>query len=367
MTTADNPLFALMRQPERAADLSLAAWDPVIRLARRADVLARLCALIEAAGVLDRVPERPRLHLTNDRVMAEKQARDVRFELRKIMEALDDEQIPPILLKGAAYVAAGLPAARGRKFTDIDFLVRKELLGTTESALFKAGWVHGKLHPYDEKYYRTWMHQIPPVTHLRRKSMLDVHHTILPETARVDIVARKLRDQAVPVADWPGVWMLAPKDMLLHSAVHLFSEGDFERAVRDLSDMDLLLRHFGTEPGFWEGLVPRAEELDLRRPLYYALTHLIRLLHTPVPEAVLEQAQAGRPGPVLRPLMAVLFDQALRPPHELCRGPWTGLALSALYVRAHHLRMPPHLLIPHLLRKTLRWVFPPSEEPGGIL
>ncbi|CCQ72873.1 nucleotidyltransferase family protein [Magnetospira sp. QH-2] len=362
MTMADNPLYALMRRPQDATRLDMAQWDTVIRLARRSDVLARLCALLETAGVLDQVPERPRRHLVNDTVMAEKQGRDVLFEVRKILEALQIDQIPPILLKGAAYVAAGLPAAKGRKFTDIDFMVRKELLLNTEAALFKAGWVPGKVHPYDDKYYRTWMHQIPPVTHMRRKSMLDVHHTILPQTTRVDIEARKLRDAARPVDGWPGLWVLSPQDMVLHSMVHLFSEGDFEHAVRDLSDMDMLLRHFSSEEGFWEGLVPRAEDLDILRFLYYALTHLTRLLGTPVPPDVMKQVQKGRPGGLARPVMGFCWDHALRPRHGFCHTRGTDLALMILYIRSHHQRMPLTLLIPHLVRKSLRWMTEKNDE-----
>ncbi len=354
MASAHHLLFDLMRRPRIAAELSLPQWDTIIRLARRADLLARLGALIEASGGLDRVAERPRRHLLNDLILADKQARDLRFELGKIRKALEGTGIEPVLLKGAAYQAAGLPAARGRRYADIDFMVAEGSIGEAESALAKAGWLTGDVHPYDDRYYRTWMHQIPPITHLRRGSTLDVHHTILPRTARSDVNAGKLLDTARPLADWPGYRVLSPHDMVLHSAAHLISEGEFDHAVRDLSDMDLLLRHFAAEPGFWEGLVARARELDLARFLYYALTHLEHLFATPIPGDVLESARRGRPGPVVRPLMAVLLDRAFRPPHPLCRGWGSGAALFALYIRSHHLRMPPHLLIPHLLRKALR-------------
>lgn len=48
----------------------------------------------------------------------------------------------------------------------------------------------------------------------------------------------------------------------------------------------------------------------------------------------------------------------------------SGFALWLLYVRAHWLRMPPHLLTVHLTRKAWRSVFPEPErtrhddEPG---
>ena len=48
--------------------------------------------------------------------------------------------------------------------------------------------------------------------------------------------------------------------------------------------MNLLLRHFGTDPAFFASLVERAAELDLRRPLFYALRYTARVLGTPISE-----------------------------------------------------------------------------------
>src|SRR3546814_9997045 len=41
------------------------------------------------------------------------------------------------------------------------------------------------------------------------------------------------------------------------------------------------------------------------------------------------------------------------PDHESCDGSLTAAARWLLYVRAHYLRMPLPLLLPHLLRKSL--------------
>src|SRR5205085_11661497 len=125
--------------------------------------------------------------------------------------------IPLILLKGAAYVAAGLPAGRGRLFSDIDVLVPKPLLPEVESALMLAGWASHNHDAYDQRYYREWMHELPPMEHLRRGNAIDVHHAILPETARAHPDSGKLRAAARPVTGRPGVAVLAPADMVLHS------------------------------------------------------------------------------------------------------------------------------------------------------
>ena len=53
-----------------------------------------------------------------------------------------------------------------------------------------------------------------------------------------------------------------------------------------------------------------------------------------------------------------LFSRALRPEHPTCDDLRTRIARFVLYVRAHYLRMPLHLLLPHLIRKAYVRRFP---------
>jgi hypothetical protein len=184
-----------------------------------------------------------------------------------------------------------------------------------------------------------------------------VHHAILPETAAVRPDPAALRAAAVAVAD--GVQVLAPVDMVLHSAVHLFYDGQFNHGMRDLIDIQRLLLEFGKTPGFWEALPPRAAELQLARPLFYALRYADRLLGLAVPPAALA---GGRPAAPLLALMDALFGRALLPVHASCADRWTGSARFLLYIRGNWLRMPPLLLARHLFHKA--FLSPKHAEPA---
>src|SRR5690606_24821111 len=120
----------------------------------------------------------------------------------------------------------------------------------------------------------------------------------------------------------------------------------------DLVDIARLLRHFGAEPGFWGALPARARELELERPLFYALRHACTLLDAQVPPEVLAAADAGRPNRLLLALMDRLFGRALLPRHPSCADRFSGAARFLLYVRGNWLRMPPLLLARHLLHKA---------------
>jgi hypothetical protein len=353
MSPQSDRLRRFLAEPDRLAGLPLADWDLLIPQARRSGLLARLCALLQHASLLHSVPDQPRQHLTAERIIAEKHRQDVAREIRHIRDVLAPIDTPIILLKGAAYVAAGLPVAEGRSFGDIDILVAREKIGSVETALRTHGWRPEDLSPYDERYYRKWMHQIPPMTHYRRKTVIDVHHTIVARTTRVRLDASKLFASALPVGGDRLLRVLAPEDMILHSATHLLNEGEFGRGLRDLDDINRLLRHFGQDAAFWPRLLERAEELDLRRPLYYALRYTAMLLEAPVPEPVRKDRRLDPPAAALRALMDALFERALRPDHPSCRDLFSGTALGVLYIRAHYLLMPLPILVPHLLRKAI--------------
>jgi hypothetical protein len=350
--TPHHLVLQAFRQPDALTTLSLTDWDLLVRQARTANLLASLHALLQRRGLIGQIPPQPREHLEWSQVIAERHHEEVQREVGLIRKALADIGVAIILLKGAAYVMAKLPHAEGRLFSDIDILVPKAKLNAAEAALMLHGWASTHHDEYDQRYYRTWMHELPPMMHIKRMTAIDVHHAILPETAPLHPDPEKLRAAACPVDGYDDLRVLAPTDMVLHSAVHLLHDGEMYNGLRDLVDLDSLLRHFSSLPTFWPTLVDRARELELTRPLYYALRYTSRVLHTPIPPEVMDAARIGRPNGVLLMLMDQLFSRALMPHHPSCADWFTGPARQMLYLRANWLRMPPWLLARHLFHKA---------------
>lgn len=354
---------ALLRTPECARDYSAAEWTLLIRQARSAEVLGQLHACLQEHGLLQAVPTRVRPHMDNAWLLSMRQQEAVRWELQCISNALAPLAIPVVLLKGAAYSAGTLSAARGRLFSDVDILVPKDALALVEKALFRHGWMPTHLNAYDQHYYREWMHELPPLEHIRRGTLIDVHHTLLPPTTGVRCDAAALIAASLPLEHSElGVFrILAPSDMLLHSATHLFF-GDFDRSLRELVDLDRLIRELDASPDFWTNTLARARQLDLLGPLHHAIRYTHLLLGTPMPDAILHMPVDPGIGVVRQRVLDAMFLRAFTPDHSSCND--TGIRLSRLlaYVRSHWLRMPPHLLIPHLFYKA---VIAPRREQAG--
>jgi hypothetical protein len=270
------------------------------------------------------------------------------------MRALADLDAPVILLKGAAYLLAGLPPSRSHFAYDLDILVPRESLERVEQTLRAAGWRSGDRSPYDDHYYREWMHEIPPLWHPDRRFCVDIHHAILPPTSRYRPDTEALFASSVEL-DGQLSRVLCPTDMVLHGAAHLFTE-EFISGLRQLVLLNDLLEHFAKDGRFWEDLLARSRRHGLERILYYLVRYAGRTLGTPVPIEVARSLETHRPRAVPLAIMDAAVISALRPAAlgESLTG--RGLALWLLRLRSHWLKMPPALLARHIFAKLKkRW------------
>jgi hypothetical protein len=257
------------------------------------------------------------------------------WEAEMARRALADLDVPVVLLKGTAFAAAGLDAGIGRSIGDLDILVPRAALDRVEARLLAAGWEWVKDSPYDQLYYRRWMHELPPLIHRTRDRMIDVHHAILPLTARPKPDVEALLADSIALAS--GLRILSSADMIVHAAAHLFADGDLAGGLRNLWDIDRLFRQSAAE-GFEEALRARARLHGLEPHVARALRLSRRIYGTPV------KAVRGR-------VSDELFERRL-----LARDGWGRPSRNCLrfafYARSHWIRMPPLMLARHLWIKA---------------
>ncbi|HEY4138048.1 MAG TPA: nucleotidyltransferase family protein, partial [Casimicrobiaceae bacterium] len=343
MTASNSPKLLLdaIRNPRMMRSLSLANWERLLASARRNAVLAYLAESASAAGILDEVPERPRAAMRSAQAAAARLSQLARWELERVRRALVPAGIPIIALKGIAYVLRGLPHATTRLLSDIDIMVPADRIDVAERALLNAGWRGTKLDAYDQTYYRRWSHEIPPLQFPGRLLAVDVHHTICPPASRLHPDPQRFWT-ASEESDVAGVGLLCPADSVLHAAIHLFFDSDFDSRFRDLVDLHVLTTTFASQdPQFWTALVERAREQGLGRPLYYALETLRTVLETPIPESTRLEIRAFKPRIPVDGWMTRTLRKVLTPVDPAPWPPEHRFLLWLMYVRSHWLRMPP--------------------------
>lgn len=329
----------LVRALRDPASVTNCDWPGLISAARAEQIIGTLAFRMEGRPVPARVEavfEAARRDAAYSRTQA-------LWEAEMARRALAPLGVPVILMKGTAFHAAHYDACIGRGVGDLDIMVPRASLDAVEAALIDAGWERMKeADGYDDVYYRRWMHELPPLIHRTRDRMIDVHHTILPLTARPTPDAEALIADSVALEN--GLRILSPADIIVHAAAHLLADGDLAGGLRNLWDIDRLLREFAAaDADFWDKLRDRASLHQLERAVARALRLSHRLYGTP-----LEKGNS--------PSFSIadrLFEARI-----LARNGWGQERSKALrfvfYVRSHWLRMPPLMLARHLWRKATR-------------
>jgi hypothetical protein len=315
-------LSRALADPASVVGLDADGWTALLAIARAEQLIGTLAIRLDGLPM----PSAVKTILADARASAEQGRRVALWEAEMARRALAADDCPVVLLKGTAFVAAGLSAGQGRSIGDLDILVPRASLDAVEAALLAAGWEWVKPDPYDDVYYRRWMHELPPLIHRERDRMIDVHHTILPLTARVTPDATALIAGSVALEN--GLRTLSPNGMIIHAAAHLFADGDLAGGVRNLWDIRCLLDEFGTD-----GL-----DADARRHgLHEQVARSLRLV-----DALFGAGDVrGIDRLYVRRLTA--RDGWGRPTRLVTR--------LAFYIRSHWLRMPPAMLARHLWTK----------------
>jgi len=358
-------LVRALRDPACVAGLDSEGWTSLLAAARAEQLIASLACRLDGQPI----PPAAATILADARRSAEQGKVHALWEAEMANRALAPLGIPVILLKGTAFAAAGLKAGEGRFIGDLDILVPRAALDDAETALLKAGWEWVKDDPYDSRYYRHWMHELPPLIHRERDRMIDVHHTILPPTARPKPDAAALIADSIVLPN--GLRILSPQDMIIHAAAHLFADGDLAGGLRNLWDIDRLLRQFGEQVDFWPNLDERAKHHDLEEARARALRLSNAVYGTSPPpslsfprrrESINSEPQETRNREHLYSRLrgndGLSSADRLYIRRLLARDGWgrptRKLTRLAFYVRSHWVRMPPLMLARHLWIKARR-------------
>jgi hypothetical protein len=88
--------------------------------------------------------------------------------------------------------------------------------------------------------------------------------------------------------------------------------------------------------------------------LYYAFASLHRVLGTNIPHDAMDAVEQFKPSAIVDRWMTRTLATVLTPADPEQWPPAHRGRLWLLYVRSHWTRMPAHVLLPHLTRKSVR-------------
>lgn len=339
-------LITLYLDPSSASKLTLEDWSSALLILRKAKMLARYAIRLRDTSNLSSLPNGVQRHFNNALTMAQRQAAQTVFEARAFQDIVSTIGVRPVFLKGAGYTLSNCGAATGRIYSDIDILVSKENIEQVEKMLAIHGWLHQEISDYDEQYYRNWAHEIPPLVHGERGTILDVHHNLVPIVSGKSLNMDALMQSCL--CSVGEVDVFTPAGQFFHSAIHLFFNDDVSSAYRDLNDLYLLIQFH--EQSIGDELPKLVEQFGFEREIHLALHYLNKWYDYPVPDKLLSTYDKYQ----ITGVEHFIFNIVTQPIHEAIDCKYQNLALWLAQVRGHLLKMPIKTLIGHTCQKLWR-------------
>ncbi|HEY66458.1 MAG TPA: nucleotidyltransferase family protein [Caldilineae bacterium] len=281
-------------------------FEELWTLARREGVLPLLYYLLMRSDTWHLLPRESREQLT--RVYYATAARNtlVYQELARILTALGNEDITPVVvLKGAALALTLYPSVALRSFGDIDLLLPRDHIDAATRAMRSLGYVE----PYPEMGHG--LDRLSQHVHLRggpRDGVaVELHWSLVAGDAdwrapplewfwqQTEPLVLNERDRGAAHAQhvqrgrWPDLRVFTPTAHLLYLAAHLMLQhGGAQARLLWFYDLHLLVEKCG-ERIDWDALLRQAQAFPWTAALYMALKGAQERLDTPIPDGFLDR------------------------------------------------------------------------------
>lgn len=271
-------------------------WAELVRLSVQHSVSAYVYHRLKALKPAEFIPadiERRLQYMTQRNA-----SRNIRLyhHLGRMLETLNRDGVPVILLKGIHLAADVYDNIAHRYMDDADILVPKDDLHRTVTALFRQGfrvnedrltayvnWSAGDRYhiPDDARHFFTLVHPDWP-------AVLDVHCSLMEKNRPIRIEPEGLWERSIRFrAEGIDALALSPVDALVYQCLHASLHHLYEYGLRPFCDILETLRHYRNAID-WDEVQSRAEEWGVRRGLFLTLRLARDLMGIEVPEHVIQ-------------------------------------------------------------------------------
>jgi hypothetical protein len=264
-------------------------WDALLRLAGREGIAPLLYHATRGRLTL---PERVSRQLRQD--YFETAQRNVRLfhELEHVLHRLTQDNVPVILLKGAALAGAVYGNVAVRPMSDIDLLVRETDVPLAIHALTSMG--------YTVVPPRAYRCEVTLRSESRQFAPIELHWSLFVPFYYQHMLSEDwLWETALPVQVGDArTHILGPQAQLLHLSGHLALHHGSAGTMRGLWLYDLAAVIAGyREKLDWETLLRQAQTYGLVLSLQTVLPRVSDAWQAPIPPYVLEQLDTLQPPP----------------------------------------------------------------------
>jgi len=193
-----------------------------------------------------------------------------------VLKTLDEENIHPIVLSGAALIETVYTNPAQRPMADIDLLVKPEDLTKLDFTLQRIGYTGKPALGNNEVHYSSPQSYIPEVT-------LDIQTSLWHLTQEeLNKVWQSVREIYL---DDTKALVLSSEDMLIYSLADTIVYHGFLSPIW-LNDIKQIINRYETELD-WEIILSKIRQYHLRIPVYLVLKRMVDLGEIRIPEWIL--------------------------------------------------------------------------------
>ncbi len=271
-----------------AGNLTPQDWQALLKVGSQNGAVPLLHYRLRDTGKELFLPEPVRESLHNAYLNATARNMVMLHHAGSILQALKQQHLDVIPLKGLYLAEAVYPAIGLRTFSDLDLLVHRSDLAAALQAMQEIGYqLTSWYDPADPN------HDIKHLPPLEKEGwpLVEMHWSILEEDAPFPVDVDSIWQRAVP-AHIAGADVLAMdvSDLILHLAIHNTFQHKLKAGLRSLYDIALII-HQQKGQIDWSSLAKRASEWKMERVLWLTLRLVKDLLGAAVPDAVLQQLE----------------------------------------------------------------------------
>lgn len=294
--------------------LSSADWELVVQLAIRQDLAPLLYYRLK--NIFPRINFPETLRQTLQKAYFASVLRNTRLysELDQVVQALQQQGIPVIMLKGVDLAQNIYNNIALRSMSDIDILVRNTDLEKADEELRKIGYCRSE---FKIEVVCAQHHHLPPFFK-EGATPIEVHWHIERFTSffTIDIEELWKRARATTIAE-REVLVLSPEDLLLHLCVHAAFNHLFQMMLRALYDIAEVI-HYYQDQIAWEVVCFRTQQWGANNSVYLTLYLAKTLAGAAVPSEVLNTLKPDNCSPQIvtwaKTQLVQKFDEHVLPP-----------------------------------------------------
>ncbi len=277
-------LFEIISNNKKAniGEINRITWDSLYRVSMELYMTGELYYRLKTCNLLDFVPTEVIKKLKNTFMIITAKNMIMQHELKKVLNSLNEEKIPVIVLKGAFTSEIVYESLGQRPMNDIDILIERENLKRADSLLCKMGYKSEQNKTWIDKYHYHYGY-----ISKERKFPLELHWLLVKRNADFLQEMELIWERSISFkTDYLRARSLSPEDQIIYLSLHHAYLHGFTINFIQIYDIYKLLKFYDIN---FDNLLELSKTYRAEKALILTLNVLEKIFPDSLPDEFLDK------------------------------------------------------------------------------